>query len=121
MNISSIVIQTKPEYIEEIVEICKNSDFCDYHFHDINIGKIIVTIEGKNIDEEMNKLKEIQKIPHVICADMMMAYSENELDEERAKLEHTPAVPAMLNDDTLKAEDIVYRGNLKKKIHYTRI
>ena len=117
VNISSIVIQAKPEYVEEIIALCQKSDFCEYHFHDTQKGKIIVTVEGENIDEEMAKMKKIESLPHVICADMMMAYSENELDEERAKLERTPAVPAMLNDDTLKAEDIVYRGNLKKKIH----
>ena len=121
MNISSIVIQAKPEYVEEIIAVCEANDFCDYHFHDVAKGKIVVTIEGANIDEEMSKMKKIEQIPHVICADMMMAYSENELDEERAKLEHTPAVPAMLNDDTLKAEDIVYRGNLKKKIHQNKL
>ena len=38
-------------------------------------GKIVVTIEGANIDEEMSKMKKIEQIPHVICADMMMAYS----------------------------------------------
>mgnify|MGYP000626768217 CR=1 FL=1 len=117
MNISSIVIQAKPEYVEEIIAVCEANDFCDYHFHDVEKGKIIVTIEGENIDEEMSKLKKIQAIPHVICADMMMAYSEEELDSERAKLESMDAVPAILNDESVKLEDLVYRGDLKKKIH----
>ena len=65
----------------------------------------------------MSKLKKIQAIPHVICADMMMAYSEEELDSERAKLESMDAVPAILNDESVKLEDLVYRGDLKKKIH----
>ena len=117
LNISSIVIQAKSCYIDEIVEICKNSDFCDYHFHDKDIGKIVVTVEGDGIDEEMQKMKKIEKIPHVICADMMMAYSEDELDSEREKLEAAPDVPAILNDDTVNLKDIVYRGDLKKKIN----
>ncbi len=117
MNISSIVIQAKPEYIAGIVAICEESDFCDYHFHDVEKGKIIVTIEGENIDEEMSKMKKIEQIPHVICADMMMAYSEDELDAERAKLERAEVVPPILNDDTVALKDIVYKGDLKKKIH----
>ena len=117
MNISSIVIQAKPEYVEAIVQACKASDFCDYHFHDQSLGKIIVTVEGKNIDEEMAKMKKIEAIPHVICADMMMAYSEDELDAEKAKLERSDVVPPILNDDTVALKDIVYRGDLKKKIH----
>ena len=117
MNISSIVIQTKPEYVEEIIAVCEANDFCYYHFHDVEKGKIIVTIEGENIDEEMAKMKKIEQIPHVICADMMMAYSEDELDAERAKLEQADVVPPILNDETIALKDIVYKGDLKKKIH----
>lgn len=117
VNISSIVIQAKPEYVEEIIALCQKSDFCEYHFHDTQKGKIIVTVEGENIDEEMAKMKKIECLPHVICADMMMAYSEDELDAEKAKLERSDVVPPILNDDTVALKDIVYRGDLKKKIH----
>jgi len=117
VNISSIVLQAKPEHIDAIVKVCQESDFCDYHFHDATIGKIIVTVEGENIDEEMQKMKKIQAIPHVICADMMMAYSEDELEAERLKLESNDAIPAILNDDNVKLEDIIYRGDLKKKVN----
>lgn len=117
MNISSIVIQTKPLHVKEIIAICEASDFCDYHFSDEQKGKIVVTIEGENLDEEMAKMKKVEQIPHVICADMMMAYSEDELDSEREKLEHSPSVPAILNDENVALKDIVYKGDLKKKIH----
>jgi len=116
MNISSIVVQVRSEYIDEVVNTLKESDFCDYHFHDKSIGKIIVTVEGENISEEIAKVKKIQAVPHIIAADMMMAYSEDELEQERSKLETGPNVPEMLNDDTIRAEDIVYNGDLKKKI-----
>ncbi|MDD3325089.1 MAG: chaperone NapD [Sulfurospirillaceae bacterium] len=116
MNVSSIVIQARAEYIDEIVDTCKKSDFCDYHFHDKDKGKIIVTVEGEGISEEMAKVKLIEKIPHIVSVDLMMSYSEDELDREREKLEKEGSVPAMLNDDSLRAEDIVYHGDLKKKI-----
>lgn len=116
MNISSIVVQVRQEYIDEVVDTLKAADFCDYHFHDKSIGKIIVTVEGEGVEEEIAKVKQIQAVPHVIAADMMMAYSEEELDKERSKLEiGGPSVPEMLNDDTIRAEDIVYHGDLKKK------
>ena len=117
MNISSIVIQAKAQYIPELVALCQASDVCDYHFHDESIGKIIVTIEGANIEEEMAKLKQIQAFPHVVTADMMMAYSEEELDSVRSSLVQAPRVPEVLNDESVKFEDIVYHGDLKKKIH----
>lgn len=115
MNISSIVVQVRQEHIDEVVETLKTADFCDYHFHDKSIGKIIVTVEGESVSEEIAKVKQIQAVPHVITADMMMAYSEEELEKERSKLEMAPNVPEMLNDDSIRAEDIVYHGDLKKK------
>lgn len=115
MNVSSIVVQARADYIDELIEVFKNCDFCDYHFHDSSIGKIIVTVEGAGVDEEIKNLKKIQQTPHVISADMMMAYSEDELDQERDKLDGMNPVPEMLNDDAVKAEDIVYHGDLKKK------
>ncbi len=115
MNISSIVVQAKPEHIDDILEIVQNATFCDYHFHDKEKGKIILTIEGESVDDEIKKLKIIQSLENVISAEMMMSYSEDELDREIKKLEAQEPVPAMLNDDTLDAKDIVYHGDLKKK------
>lgn len=116
MNVSSIVIQAKAEYIEAIVKIVQNSDFCDYHFHDASKGKVIVTVEGNGIEEEMEKVRKIEAIDKVISAEMMMSYSEDELDAERANLQAADVVPSMLNDDSIKAEDIDYKGDLKKKL-----
>lgn len=115
MNISSIVVRAKSEDIKELVKIFSNCDFCDYHFCDEENGKLILTIEGENIDEEIKKIKKIQQTPNVISADMMMAYSEDELEKEREKVDINSLVPDMLNDDTINAKDIVYYGDIKKK------
>lgn len=115
MNISSIVVQVLPKYVDEVLEVLENADFCEYHFHDKNIGKIIVTVEGESVDDEIRNLKIVQSLEHVIAADMMMSYSEDELDREIQKLEEADPVPAMLNDDSIRAQDIVYKGDLRKK------
>ena len=115
MNISSIVVQVKPENIDSVLEVLQNASFCDYHFHDTEKGKIIVTVEGESVDDEIRNLKIVQSLEHVISAEMMMSYSEDELDREIRKLESQDPVPAMLNDDSLRAEDIVYNGDLRKK------
>ena len=114
MNISSIVVQTRPEYLEQVVEDLKNCGVCDYHMHD-ELGRIIVTIEGDGVSEELKKLKVIEGIPHIASADMQMAYSEDELDDHMDVLENSDAVPHMLHDDDLKPEDVIYNGDLKKK------
>ena len=114
MNISSVVVQTVPKFLDEVVESLKNSDACDYHIHDEK-GRIIITIEGEDVSEELKKMKVIEMIPHVISAEMQMAYSEDELDANMEKMENADLVPKMLNDDDIDPKDIVYRGDLKKK------
>ena len=114
MNISSIVVQTLPKYLNEVVESLKNCDVCDYHMHD-ELGRIIITIEGAGVAEELKKLKVIEAIPHVMSADMQMAYSEEELSAHLEVLSNADAVPKVLNEKDIKTEDIVYNGDLKKK------
>ena len=114
MNISSIVVQTMPKFLDEVVESLKNCEVCDYHLHDEK-GRVIVTIEGADVSEELGKLKVIEAIPHVIAADMQMAYSEDELDANIKVINESDAVPAVLNDENVDIERVVYHGDLKKK------
>lgn len=114
MNISSIVVQTLPKYLDEVVNDLKNCEVCDYHLHDEK-GRIIITVEGEGVSEELEKLRVIEAIPHVIAADMQMAYSEDELDEHMEVLNNADLVPKMLNEENVDPKDIVYNGDLKKK------
>ncbi|MGB5793997.1 chaperone NapD [Poseidonibacter sp.] len=111
---SSIVVQTVPKFLDEVVESLKNCEVCDYHMHDEK-GRIIITIEGEGVKEELEKLRVIEAIPHVVAADMQMAYSEDELNEHMEVLDNADAVPKMLNDDNIDLDKVIYRGDLKKK------
>lgn len=115
MNISSLVIRALPKNIESLIKQLQESGLCEYHFHDTEQGKIIVTIEGEDTNEEISKHRKIEGISGVISADMMMTYSEEELEAEKDKIKSAPKVPKMLNDDSIPAEKIVYNGDLKKK------
>ena len=115
MNISSIVVQTVPKFLDEVVSALKNSDACDYHLHDAK-GRIIVTIEGEGVSEELKKLKVIESIPHVIAADMQMAYSEDELDAHMQVINERDVVPKILTDtDNVDIDRVVYNGDMKKR------
>lgn len=115
MNISSIVVQTTPTYLDEVVAALQQSPLCDYHFHDEK-GRIIVTIEGEGVEEEIKKLTAIQTMPHVVAADMHFAYTEEELNAERSKLEvEGTEIPQWLNAEEVNVRDITYHGDLKKK------
>ena len=115
MNVSSIVVQAMSQHIDDLVETFKQADFCDYHLHDKEKGKIILTVEGEGVEEEIEKLILIQKTPNVMAADMMMTYQEDELDAEVKRLEAENPVPEMLNDDDIDVRDIEYHGDLRYK------
>ena len=114
MNISSVIIQTKPEFIQEVVTVVTNSRLCEYHFHDEK-GRIIVTIEGEGIENEIQKLRQVQQLEHVISADMVFSYSEDELEREKDKLLNNDKLPEWLNNPNAKLRDIKYNGDLKGK------
>ncbi len=114
MNISSIVVQTLPKFLDEVVLSLKECEECDYHLHDEK-GRIIVTIEGEDVSEEIRKLNIISALPHVIAADMQMAYSEDELDENIKVINESDAVPNLLKNPDADIERVVYHGDLKKR------
>jgi nitrate reductase NapD len=86
MNVSSIIVRTIPEHLQEVMDNINAVDFCDVHFHDPG-GKIVVTIEGENIDEQMQRMKKIQGIPNVFSANLSYAYCEDELTEALGQIE----------------------------------
>ncbi len=115
MNISSCVIRCNPADLEAVLERVKRSGVCDIHMTDEK-GYIIVTIEGDGIEEEIEKLKTLQFLEGVLSADLIYSYSEEELDKARENFEKIDnPVPEILEKD-VRAEEIVYNGDLKKKI-----
>ncbi|NOR88165.1 MAG: nitrate reductase [Bacteroidales bacterium] len=115
MNISGILVQTKAENTAKVIEQIKNADCCDYHMHDEQ-GKIVVTIEGDGVSEEIAKLHILEKMKGVVSATMVYAYAEDELNKEREKLEAGSTIPEWLNDPDAKPEDIRYNGDLRRKM-----
>lgn len=113
MNISSIIVQTTPQNVEQLANIFKKSDFCDYHLHN-EAGYIIVTIEGEDTGVEIGKLKQIQSVPNVLSAEMHYSYNEEELDMLRENIADTK-LPDWLNNPDARAQDIRYGGDLKKR------
>lgn len=114
MNISSIVVRVQPENYDQVKEALEVSGVCDYHFGDKEKGKMIVTVEGAGVEEEIKKLVAIQTTKGVLAADMMQTYQE-ELESAIKELEEADVVPDMLNMDSVDVRDIIYNGDLKKK------
>lgn len=114
MNISSIVVQVNPKFLNIVVEDIKRNDLWEYSLHDEK-GRIIVVIEGKNTEEEVSKLQALQALKHVSSAEMVFAYSADELEKAREALDNNSEIPSWLNDPNATLSDIKYNGDLKGK------
>ena len=113
MTLSSCVIRCNPQDLEDVKKRVEEANVCDIHIVDES-GYIIVTIEGKDTAEEIEKLKTLQFLEGVLSADLIYSYSEEELEALREDLEVQEPVPEILEKD-VPAEQIVYHGDLKKK------
>ncbi len=113
MNVSSIIVKTLPKNYDAVWMNLQDSELCEIHFGDKEKGVIIVTIEGKNVEEEIAKLTKLQELPFIISADMHMSYCEEELEEMKKDIDFDHTVEE-LNTDR-KAEEIAYFGSLKGK------
>lgn len=86
MNISSVVITTSPEHVQEVKDSINSLDLCEVHFHGSH-GKIVATIEGESIDDHMKILKSIQNIRFVLSAGLAYSYCEEELKKSFDKFD----------------------------------
>ena len=113
MNISSIIVKTRPENYDAVWLNLQESGICEVHFGEKEKGIIIITIEGENVEEEIEKLNKIENMPFIISADMHMSYCEEELDKMMEEIDINKTVKELNSDK--KAEEIEYFGSLKGK------
>jgi len=113
MNISSIIVKTRPENYDAVWLNLQESKLCDVHFGDKEKGIIIITIEGENVEEEIDKLRQIEEMPFIISADMHMSYCEEELDKMKENIDFNKTVDELNTEK--KVEEITYFGSLKGK------
>jgi len=106
MNISSIIVKTLPKNYDAVWINLQESNLCEIHFGDKNKGIIIVTIEGESVEEEIDKLTQIENMPYIISAQMHMSYCEEELDKLKENIDINNTIKE-INEDK-KAEEINY-------------
>lgn len=112
MNISSAVVKVLPHHENNVVKILNESNLCEVHLHEA--GKIVITIEGESINDEISAIRQIERLQYVLSAEMIYSYSEDEMDEIRENVEMSKDVPEILNNDQVDAKHIVYNGDIKK-------
>lgn len=81
MSICSVIVRTLPINLPAVELALRDIDLCEIHFKD-DEGRIVVTVEASDTEEEMAKLQVIRQIRHVLSVDLVYAYSDPEADEE---------------------------------------
>ena len=104
MNISGILVVATPEWQADAVEAIAALDGIEVHQVDPPSGRIIVVQEAEDIHAEIEGVRRIKAIPHVVMAEMVYHYIADddkvyeELPPELAEQEEACTVPAYLND-----------------------
>ena len=94
MNISGILVVTAPEHTGKTVETLQGLPGIDVHHVDAATGRIVITQEAETISAEVDGLRRIRALPHIILAEM----SYHNFEEDRELID---AIPAELEDEDL--------------------
>lgn len=83
MNLSGILVVSKPDRMAEVVAGLAAMRGIEVHQSDPESGRIIVVQEAADIHAELEAIKQIKVLPHVIMAEMVYHYiAEDEKEYE---------------------------------------
>jgi nitrate reductase NapD len=74
MNLSGILVVVPHGRVDETVSRLNALPGVEVHHIDAPSGRIVVVQEGETIDDEVQGLKRIKKLPDVILAEMVYHY-----------------------------------------------
>jgi len=77
MTISGIVMACRPEDLMATTEAVDGLAWADVHYTDPK-GRIVVTIEAEDMDESIERFKQLQGLPRVLSAALAQYCVENQ-------------------------------------------
>ncbi|MEJ2095387.1 MAG: chaperone NapD [Gammaproteobacteria bacterium] len=104
MNVSGILVVVPTTHVTDSIETLGRLKGVDVHHCDPATGRIVVTQEAETIQSEVDGLKRIKSLPHVILAEMVYHCFEEDSDlmgkipAEPDDLEETSPVPSVLDE-----------------------
>lgn len=106
MNLSGILVVANPDWQGQVVENLNALEGVEVHQVDEATGRIVAVQEAADIHAEIDSLKRIKAVPHVIMAEMVYHYIADdkstyealppELEEQQDGFDAC-VVPAYLN------------------------
>lgn len=109
MNLSGILVVAKTDWLDDVIATLDAIPGVEVHHVDAPSGRLIVVQEAGDINAEVEGLRHIKALPHVVMAEMVYHYiaedeaEYTELPPELAKSEMpygetSCTVPAYLMD-----------------------
>jgi nitrate reductase NapD len=77
MTISGIVVACRPDDLAEVKEVLNGLTWAEVHYTDPD-GRLVVTIEADDVEESMDRLKQLQGLPRVLMAELAEFVEEDE-------------------------------------------
>ena len=115
MNYSGIAVGTTPEQLETLRKEIERLEWAQVH-HDDGQGRLIITIEGNHMGEDIGRLKQIKQMPGVLFAEMVAHCCE---EEEIPVQQGTDAeILTYLNDEGGAVERPSFYQQMKKLSNY---
>lgn len=84
MNLSGILVISRPDRLEATVRNLKALPGVEVHLTDPSTGRIVLVQEAEDVCAEVDGLKAIQSLPNIVLAEMVYHYFEDDtrpLDE----------------------------------------
>lgn len=78
MNISGIAVSTRPEWVEFVAQSLSAIEGVEVHAADVRTGKLVVTLEAPTVGVEVEGFRRIRALPHVVAADLVQHYFEDD-------------------------------------------
>jgi len=79
MVISGIVMASRPNQMGELREAVDRIPWADPHFSD-SVGRLVVTIEAADLDQSVERLRELQQLPQAVMAELAQYCIEDDGD-----------------------------------------
>jgi nitrate reductase NapD len=103
MNLSGILVVTRPDRLEHCAERLATLPGVDVHIKDASTGRLIVTQEAASVAEEVDGLKRIKALPDVVMAEMVYHYFPDQSPVDQVPPRNLDSVagmvPARLRDE----------------------
>ena len=77
MNISGILVIVPGDRVAETIQALSALPGVDVHHTDPSTGRIVVTQEATTVQDEVDGLKRIKALPHVVLAEMVHHHFED--------------------------------------------